>query len=454
MKRSSELEYFLSEQRLNGQKDSEGAFTVAGARAVGQLAEYLLVDPSHWILKVVQSACVAESPQLEIVQARRSTQFRTQVSFSFDSDQFEQSLVGVTQPEQHPCLTELATALRAVGVGQRRHWVLSLRQSGRRALIHFNGSEVSTQKFENTDPLEGTLIELGVAYPPDQMGKIGGILRFGEAVQNEYHTLLARARTSTIPLLLDNRRIDDLHEPPDARPLQKRLFLGVSFCPELGALTSMPIPPQLLAMTQSRRSAPPLPCAHSPFLLQDPPPNGRAAALCRWFYNYTPGESWSQETATRLQSVKAPSRLCLVRRGVVVGSRALEFYHPVSCDVFLPAEHLRTDLTGLKVDPGSQEVELGRQALKMSLQFVGQLRQELEQTRRRPVSKDILWIAGFGALSLASPWFAVKAVTGAVSTMAIAKKFQAGSELMAGCLNKISDLEDKLSTNRDPLSEP
>ena len=96
---SNALDDYLSQLRGKGNFDSEGVFTVAGTRALGKLAAFLLPAKSDWILKIVQGACGAQSPEIRIKQTHRSTQISFQAPYPVDLDLFERYLL-VTGPQK------------------------------------------------------------------------------------------------------------------------------------------------------------------------------------------------------------------------------------------------------------------------------------------------------------------------------------------------------------------
>ncbi|MCA9779270.1 MAG: hypothetical protein KC800_21225, partial [Candidatus Eremiobacteraeota bacterium] len=317
-----ELDQYLTQLRGKGSFDSEGVFTVAGTRALGKLANFLLPSKSDWILKIVQGACGAQAEELRIKQTHHSTQIHFHTSYPLDLDLFEQSVLATTPPRDNMGLDDITSGLRAVGMGdQPRDWVARLTSGRNECFLSCVEGQLTSQRLllEHSGPQDGTLVALGVAYPANESGKLGGIIRFGEAVQNEHTALLTRTRICPIPLYLDGRRIDDAREPSLTSALQQRAFLGINTTDQQGRPT-LPLPPGL----QSLQSPPQVRAffSNEPYLVPHLPTEGRAAAILRWYYNYSRREQ-PGKSQRFLQSVPSPSRVHLVRRGVVVGSKGL-----------------------------------------------------------------------------------------------------------------------------------
>lgn len=428
-----DLDDYLTRLKEKGRHDSEGVFTVAGNRALGKLSQFLLPEKSDWILKMVQAGCCAEASGISLKQTHRSTQIEVIFPHQIDLDRFENALTTPTVVSSEPGSADLIVGLRAVGVGQQRDWVASLTAGRAKSIVTCVEGQVTSERLKPESPVDGTHIQIGVSYPQSESGKIGGLIRFGEAVQNEHTTLLSRVRACPIPISLDGRRLDDLCEPSLSSALRPRVFLGINFTSQQGD-TPIRVPPGL----RPANSRPVASEFHSPapFLVPMPPAEQHCTSIQRWFYNYSRREEPGKSHIFQ-QAVPTPSRVYLVRHGVIVGRRNLGFTDPISSDVFLCADHLRSDLTGLSVDPEEAEVEIAREGLRQSRQFLQELSYKLEQTQSRPFSKDLLFYGGLGALTLLSPWFAVKALTGTVTGVMLARAVKADKRVLADCIEKI-----------------
>jgi hypothetical protein len=433
-KESYEVENYLQRLRQKGELDSEGSFTVAGLRAVGKLAVFLLAEESDWILKVVQAACAAGSAELRINQTRASTQLHFQTPYAIDLSALEKSLTSATQKSEQPGLEDMACGLRAVGVGQLRDWVTKISVGSEVGLISCTeGLVVAERLHGETVQAAGSLISLGVAYPRGQSGKLGGLIRFGEAVQREHMALLLKARACPIPLILDGLRLDDLSETAMAAALETRAFLGVN-APPSETLDAIVIPG---AVRQSEGKIQDRFCSHAPFLVSRFPGSGQARSLQKWFYNYTTSRETLTQKSFFFQHVPAPSRVHLVRHGVVVGSRNMGVTHPISVDIFLNANHMRGDLTGLNVQVTDSEVDVAKDQIRGAVSFLRDVGAQLQNHTSRPLKKELLLYGGMGALGLLMPALALKAVAGAVTTVMLARSAQNHRAIVKDCIEQL-----------------
>lgn len=432
------LDDYLSQLRDKGDFDSEGFFTVAGTRALGKLAAFLLPNKSDWILKLVQGACGAEAPEIRIKQTHRSTQISFQAPYPVDLDLFERYLL-VTGPQRDDRgLDDLTSGLRAVGMGeQQRDWVAKLTVGANESFLSCVEGQLTSQRFqlESPGPEEVTEIALGIAYPANESGKLGGLIRFGEAVQNEHSALLLKTRLSPVPLFLDGERLDNVREPNFASALQQRIFLGINACTQQG-WPSMPVPAGLVpAKSPAEMKAF---FSNEPFFVPHLPLDGRATSVQRWHYNYSRREQPGKGQSF-LQAVPTPSRVHLVRRGVVVGSKSVGVVHPISADIFLSADHLRSDLSGLQVIPGTEEAEIAKKGMRQSLGYLSHVQDLLSEIKSRPLSRDLAVYGGIGALALLSPWFALKAVAGTVSGVMLYKAAKTDRRVLSDCREQLHD---------------
>lgn len=178
--------------------------------------------------------------------------------------------------------------------------------------------------------------------------------------------------------------------------------------------------------------------SQSPLLVSTQSGGTPAGSIQRWYYNYARREE-AGKSHVFLQAVPTPSRVHLVRRGVLVGRKNLGISHPISADVFLNADHLRSDLTGLQLEPDTEAVELAREGMRRSMDFLRSVEAKLIEIESRPIGKDLWLYGGLGVLSLLSPWFALKAVTGAVSGIMIARAVKNDRRALRDCINQLND---------------
>lgn len=439
MREESLLDSYVERLRGDGQYDSEGAFTMAADRALGTLSHFLLPNPGDWLLKIVQTACAGGASELRIKQTRASTQVRFRLPGGLDLTALETSLANSSIPPASDALGHLFLGLRAVSGEKGRDWVARVVRQGEETLLQCSGGKLSARRNSSDQGLhEMADFHLAVAYPRGEFGKLGGLIRFGESIQEEHQALLTRARGCPIPLILDGERIDDLQEYSLQTALQQRLYLGVLHTAhESGSEPHWRVPRDAFYNRRSGELN-----EVQPFFVQPSPEFGQLQSLQRWYYNYTVVRDTPNGKGVR-QNVAAGSRVVLIRDGVEVGSRAMKLHHAISVDVLLSAAHLRTDITGLKADPQPDDMELARKAVLSSRAGFQEMRQALERFRPRPPTKSLLLYGGLGALGLLMPAFALKAVAGTASLVLLNRSARTNRELAAAAAAAMQDFESQ-----------
>lgn len=407
----STLDDLLLSFREAGQMDSQGSFTMAGRKAAGRLAHSLLPNPADWILKVVQGACRGGAPALRISQTSRATHIEFELSSVLDIRAFELSLTQGSVAAQEG-IDELATALRVVGLGQQRSWVARLRGAEVTHWVLVKDGEVSLESTkENSGQTGITEILLGIAFPAGQAGKLGGLVRFGAAIQQEHEALTHRARACPIPLLLDGQRLDTLERDPSLESFQHEAFLGVA----LGQNPTFPpiALPRGLQQSQPRgfsnRFTDP-----RPFFLPQPLPEAGSSVM-RVAFRYQYERHAREGGFYKFRLLPTPSRVMLVRHGVVVGKRNLGMTEAVAVDVYLNSDGARSDLSGLVVDVRPEDVEAARNEIRGLDSFLRNLETCLEAHVCLPRPRDLVCYSGLSGAALAlAPW-PVKILTLGVS---------------------------------------
>lgn len=405
-----EVDQLLESFREAGEMDSQGVFTLSGRRAIGKLSKSLLVEPSDWILKVIQGACRACALDLKISQAKKATHMRLELPFLLDIKALEGSLVAGTSALQ-PGIDELSSGLRAVGLGQDRAWVARFRTDKAVYWMTVQQGQINLETIDEAGHSDGerTEVLLGIAFPAGQLGKIGGILRFGSAIQNEHAALRERARACSIPLYLDGHRIDNLRYTEPLGSFEKEALLGVSYPdPDRDEIQTSLAPITIPKGLRQAGEEPYLDRLQSedPFYMPPPPSAPDASSVQRWAYRYQKDQAArGGRRAAQHYPLPTPSRVYLVRFGVVVGRRNLGITEPIVADVFLCANHLRSDLSGLEVEVTPEILEQARSEVARCTSFLNLLQSELKNYRPKPAKRELMLLGGIGVTALLlSPW--------------------------------------------------
>lgn len=447
------LEGLLTSFEEAGQLESRGAFTLAGKRAAGKLARALLPEPSDWILKVVQSACKAKAPDLRISQTGKATHISYAFPFALDLRAFELSLT-TAQAASQPGVEELATALRVVGLGQDRSWVAKVVLGQTVHWIVVNEGEVHLETSHELDPkVETTELLLGIAYPPGQVGKLGGLLRFGAAIQNEHEALLTRGRACPVPLYLDDKRLDDMARSDGLANIESEVFLGVAIGQSQEGVAPISWP-------QALKISPHTPFGDrfldsQPFVL--PTQSGSVSSgssLLRVAFRFQKETFSTRGRGSRLRTLATSSRVVLVRYGVVVGRRNLGITEPVAVDVYLNADELPANLSGLEAEILPQQIELAKSQLAELGPFLDSVRSALVSHRGRPSRSD--WLLGAGVASgsalLFYPWPA-KLLGLAAAVIQLTASGQRLSGMVSECAREVERFSSVYCSTPRPTPE-
>jgi hypothetical protein len=441
------LDDLLSSFREAGQMDSQGSFTMAGRKAAGKLAQSLLPEPADWILKVVQGACRAQAPALSISQTRRATHVEFQLPYLLDIQAFEASLTQGSTSYQSG-IDELSTALRVLGLGQQRSWVARLRGAETTTWVLVKDGEASLETVaERAGETGVTEVLIGIAFPPGQTGKVGGLVRFGAAVQHEHEALSVRARACPIPLLLDGERLDTLQRESTLESFEHEAFLGVAFGqePQLAPLA----PPgglqeSELGRWRDRFTDP------RPYFVPSPPVAGCSSVL-RVAFRYQRERHTRGERLRAFRPLPTSSRVLLLRHGVVVGKRNLGISEPIAVDVYLNSDQVRSDLSGLAVEVQPEHVQAARQELRGLGGFLTVLESRLEAHVCRPRPSEVVGYTGLSALALLlTPW-PIKLLTLGGSAFQLHAASQQYRRLVRDCTDQVRLFHQRHCQSSSPL---
>jgi hypothetical protein len=423
-----DLKEFLDQQRREGVQQDEGAFTVARDKLLTKVAKFALPSDSDWILKVVQAVNVWRAPRLVVRQSRLATSFffcpPESASFPTEGRLIQNLSAGVLNGEQP--IAMLCMALRSLVDQVGLSFVLAIRHEnvvgapifagddttalppkvrGQWASLSKNGVRLTVSHFRGAESGTGRYIPT-----------FAGVPRRDIAIAK---VLGSFAYASGVPIVFDGRLLTN---PPQAgptghAPFTRALrmgFLGTETVPETAGLSGLPSGP-------SPSTEPALEDVEfSPFL-----PHSRLSVdafihrkKTPWYLMRT--TEWrclGDLLGTDLGFVRTDHSLFWVRNGVIVKHQTLKnTSFGSSIAIFLPADDLRSDLTGLSIDVDEQARNLADAALLATAEslteFHHSLNTYLEQaTSNQPdprptaVAFDEIDEAGFSIFteSLATP---------------------------------------------------
>lgn len=307
------IEEYLREQSAEGHRDSTGAFTISAEKAMTKLAAFQLPRPSAWLLKVVQAGVVAGCSSINVNQSAKSSK----VTFTGGHLGRIEELVKIfadpnallTPAQQH-----LLVGLRTVALNSRRPvLVIDEPVDSPRLCALWNEGRVSP-------PRPGSVLQKSLSARDEgnlsfhvgdsplteqyQFKREKGVKR---VVADEYRELMANAVTCPIPLKVDGRRIDHFG-------LEDASFHR---CPVL--------------------------FGGRPGQAGEPVLRLSAAVLPEGAEDNTYAAAWTAYLTEKSHS----NEICWVKDGVICESTTFGGHESFYLRLYLPADDLATDLSGL-----------------------------------------------------------------------------------------------------------
>ena len=369
-----DLKAYLDEQRNEGRQDSEGAFTVAAEKAALKLAHFSLPGEYDWVLKIIQAVNAWRADRLLVRQSRLAT------SFYFLPDQGVQAIstagfinlltqgtLNNVSPSHMLCM-----ALRSLVDQVNLSFVLAVRLG-----------DVSSQPIfagDDTSQLDPEVRRVWSALDRDGVRLTVSHFKMTESFKGRYlpsfsqverrdlrigDTLRERGGHSSTPIYLDGKHLSEQDHTGVRRTLMAGIYRQVR-------PSGLRLEAQMVNVIEPPEKARPSPFAtpygHERFYLQT--------------------VDWRQ---VHLVEKRGGSlhRILWTRDGVVVGETALENSSSATTFVaILPAEHLGTDLSGLKLDGQSERVVSdARKFAEFAMQAVGELQQSFADLVHQSVPK-------------------------------------------------------------------
>lgn len=438
-------DYLQSASRL-GQLDSEGSFTIAGEAAVGKLAAFQLPRQSAWVLKIVQAAVTSGASFLEIRQSRDVTTFRFDPSIEIDVDAIEKSLLAV-EIEATPFVRHLCVGLRTVGFGDKRAFTLAASDGEHRQLFGWNCHNLTKQTNREEEPTRPYL-HLGVAFPEDNQGRVlGGMMRAAGRATDEYQEIVRYGQACPLKLTLDGRRLDTLMGLPEKIMSCTSVPLGIC---TLSALQSphpkLPIPPGIDRV--QTRWRPTDRFTDSRLFYFEGGQEQEAPALLRVCYHFHVDSHRSKYRSFQFHSVPQPSVAHWVKDGVICQSQTLSRTpSAASLDVFLSAEGLPTDISGLRLREVSEAPERLRLVLSGAPQFLYRTGEVVQGFTPRPFGVHTAMYGALGAFGVVcTPVTMGKGMWATMAAVGMAVSAYDKRKIMLDCQHALSHLAHMVPT--------
>lgn len=440
-----ELEQFLNQESSVGQVESAGVFTVAGDAAVGKLAAFQLPRKSAWVLKVVQAAVASRAGSLDIQQKVDASFFVFEPAEPLTVQELQAAILGSVQAAV-PALEHLASGLRAVGFGDKRHFTLALEADGWQYLLWWDGKQLMRRDQQGV-AVERPRLRLGVAYPRDDRGRrIGGLMR-GERAGEEYLELVRHACACPIPLRVDGRRLDNLERYKEKGGLKtfSSLLLCLAWSDQPQSGVAFGLPQGLPSEGEGWRPTDKFTDKRPFKVVADSGADG-VKSLWRLDYHYRIESHRSKYKSFQFNSVPEWSMVRWLKDGVVVHQEMLKTLGPtaVTLTAYLCADDLPTDLSGLQLRQSEQMDIRQREALRSLVPALPELGRGISNHKPLPFGMHAALWGGIGLAALtAIPSFG-KTVFGVVSAAQLLLSAHDKRQIVKECEHQLDVFANRL----------
>lgn len=344
----------LARLSAEGRYDSQGSFTTSKQRLVLKLGSSQLSRQSAWLLKMVQAGVAAGAQAIAVKQTRRHTQVTLRACKGLPVAALGECLSDAkAKPEG--AVGHLAVGLRAVGMGQRRAFTVV-------------GADGKLRWEPETAELNVVLesraaadLTIKVEFPEGEVGRyLGFLFRALGRATDEYLDLVYNADACPVPLTFDGRRLDAFDCPVDGKSyLVEPLVKGWIEQPHEG-LPVLSIPARALK-------------------------RGGADALIKASLMY----KLHRHAQSDGPGGAAPcSRLSWLIDGVIGHYEETKLSGTVTCEFYLSAEGLRTDLSGMTLVNSAAKNQRMKAAFAA---FLPRLRQIEDEWRHKVEIREKSW---------------------------------------------------------------
>ncbi len=410
MARPSELDDFLRAHIDEGSKDSSGRFTLSREKALEKLAAYQLQGGQSWVLKVIQAVVASGASELVVRQTGTDTEFRFSMAEPWTLAEVEDAFYD-PEVSANRALDHLKRGLWSVSLHNMRPFLLAV--PGWPEALAWNG------KVLTRGPVAArTEVLLAISHRTIYEGKGIPLLRNLEAASGNAEVLAAlrdRAFTCSIPLKVDNRRMDALQACPKYGVSRTSYPVYLAFL-AAGELPEFRIPPATLGGYRAPQEG-----------------DSQVAKVFHRQVNLPPRVALATLITAHLREVKRGKSMvweiysqtsCLfwVRDGVVVDWEPLKTAGGcVSCAIFVSAEGLSSDLSGLKLSRNEEYEDRLGLALETFKPFLARTEVSLESMiRSQKLAGSVaggVMLVGAVAIGLAIPIWGLFLAGGALLTI-------------------------------------
>lgn len=383
---SSELDETLEEFAAEGEKDSEGAFTIAAEQAAKKLSEFQLPTPESWILLLVQAANRAQAKQVKVRQSRRQTSVEISGVPRWEWKELVPYLAELN--DDGSFLAKLAVAFRALGARQDGHDFEVTTSAGSKV------RRTQDDWDERSAPLLGRWRQSQMLVTFDHLDKESKQLGFWDrhqaASEVQVKLLFAlqeEAMASPVPVIVDGRKVTNVLK--EGEVTANRLVITNAIWEEKRLLALFPVPGEQFPGVA-------FPLLHKPKVIDakrvhtideasralSPGPEGWAALAVLWLCIKHHAWTGMRKSGHEQRAVRQPWMVHWVTDGVLVGSEDLGLRSCLAMDLFLCADGLPTDLSGLRLrvcpERSSRRRKLNRAVYQQLSELVKQTKDGVE----------------------------------------------------------------------------
>jgi hypothetical protein len=332
-------EQYLDQLQQEGALHSTGRITISAEKLREKLSQFSFYRPSYWILKVIQALTLAQVQSCTIVQSHQRTEIHIKSQASiFGTEQLELAFYD-PDSQPHSSIGNFTIALWYLSFSLQLRWAWK-DQNSQTGLV-WNGNELTKIDSSATDY---ATLHVNHVQPKVEGAWWAPLLKIArykgpEACAQISRELSLRAFTCPFPLKLDGLRIDNLLRCPTMANSANTSTTATELIalPGYGS-TPGPAAPLIISHRASTIYHPQENPDH-----QIPPGNTWLALLFGHLrpviHSYGPDYAPSPNT----------SRISWIRNGVIVLEDKLPTTGGASIQLFLSADHLKTDISGLKL---------------------------------------------------------------------------------------------------------
>lgn len=345
-----------------------------------KLLTYQSSRKGAWILKVVQAAVRSESSELRVVHSEKTALFSFKPSIEFGFEALRDTLL---EPQllQRPAIEHLALGLRAVGSGEDRPFILSVKQNDVKMMLKWDGCKLEEKQ---TEPNE---------EDPD------GVTLTIKLLDEEWKAIQPDLEACPIPIFIDNQQFQAMAGPPPGDPDAnfEPLCLGWVVSDQASQLPSLGVPNAFGQKAQLKWKIVDAPKA---------PEDGQkrieqAAYLVKIRHYYSMKTRRWEQSKFAVRATPVYSSVSFVHDGVIVSRRKAPTEPcPVSYELYLSAKDLELDPSRLELLENLKVDQRVSQAQEYLIPQLKKLRKKVQGLTPLPFRDHAIIYGGIGILAL------------------------------------------------------